>query len=194
MKKFNNIFTFLIIILNFGYLLVFIINKDLVRILMSLLLPLLMMLPIIINKKIKINEYLRFIYNIYVFLLLFLGCIVNLYAKIYFYDSIAHFLFGVASSIFAIYILKQFNKYTKKDTIFNISYILIITLALSALWEIFEFINSKIFSLDVQHVLTTGVNDTMKDIILAFLGSLLFSTFYHYKIKTNDTFINKIIE
>lgn len=194
MKKINNLISVLMIAADLIYLIIFIMNKDLVRILMALLLPLLMFLPLIVKKRIKVNEYLRFIYYVYIFLLLFLGCIVNLYAKIYFYDSLAHFLFGIASSIFALYVLKQFKKYDIKKKTFNISYIIIMTLALSAFWEILEFINSKIFLLDVQHVLTTGVNDTMKDIILALLGSLLFSIFYLYKIKENDKFIDKIIE
>ena len=87
-----------------------------------------------------------------------------------------------------------FNKYDRSSIFFNVFFLLIVTLGLSALWEIFEFTNSKIFDADVQHVLTTGVTDTMRDIILAFLGSILFSTWYIYKAKTNINGFDEFFE
>lgn len=184
MKKINNILTICLSILGIIFMIKYAINKDLSRVIISATLPLLLYIPNII----KINEHLKFIYIIYLFLLLVLGCIFKLYEKIYFYDSIAHFIFGFAGSIIALYILKKSKKYDRKSLIFNIFYILILTLAASALWEIFEFINSIIFNLDVQHVKETGVNDTMEDIILAFLGSILFSIWYCYVIKSNKQY------
>ena len=51
----------------------------------------------------------------------------------------------------------------------------------AGLWETFEFTCDKIFDKDAQRVLLTGVNDTMKDMIVAYIGSLVFILFYSYE-------------
>ena len=53
------------------------------------------------------------------------------------------------------------------------------------------FFNSKYFSdilfnQDAQNVLTTGIHDTMKDMIAAFLGSILFCMVYVYEEKSGN--------
>ena len=45
-------------------------------------------------------------------------------------------------------------------------------------WEIFEFTNDAIFQADAQHVMTTGVDDTMLDMIVALLGSVIVVVIY----------------
>jgi len=193
MKKTNNILSTLIILLDIIFLVKFIGDKEPMRILIAAITPFVILLPLIIKKIFKMNEYLRFTYILLVFILLFLGCVLEFYSKITWYDSIAHFLFGIFSGVFSLIVLKLFNKYTAKNIYFNIFFIITMALGISALWEIWEFTSSKIFEEDIQHVLTTGVNDTMKDIILAFLGSVLFSLWYCYKEKTNDKIIKKIL-
>lgn len=194
MKKLNDVLIFLLSILGIVFMVKYFISGDIVRALISLCLPVLMFLPKLLQKKIKINERLKLIYILYIFFLMVLGCIFKLYTTIYYYDSLAHFSFGVGCPIISFLLLKKFNKYDRSSIFFNVFFLLIVTLGLSALWEIFEFTNSKIFDVDVQHVLTTGVTDTMKDIILAFLGSILFSTWYIYKAKTNINGFDEFFE
>lgn len=186
MKKINNILVILIILIDMICLVFYTVNYNLIKILTCLSLILVILIPNILPKKIKINENIRLIYILYVFSLLLIGSIINLYNKFYYYDSITHFITGFITSLFSLIILNKFNKYNKNSVVFNAIFMISITLSIASLWEIFEFINSKIFMVDVQRVLSTGVNDTMKDIILALLGSILFNIWYIYKNNTND--------
>ena len=61
----------------------------------------------------------------------------------------------------------------------------------ASFWEFFEFISDNIFGKDAQNVLTTGVNDTMMDMILASLGSLTFVITYIFEEFNNKKLIVK---
>ena len=65
----------------------------------------------------------------------------------------------------------------------------------AGIWEIFEFTCDKLFNKDAQHVLTTGVNDTMKDMIVAILGTSSMAIIYLFE-QTNKLklLITKFIE
>ena len=128
--------------------------------------------------KIEIDNKLELIYIIFIILAFLLGSIMKIYSLIYWYDSFVHLLSGVLTAYISIYILKWLNKYNKKDILFNIIFIILITLSVAALWEMTEFTIDKVLGTDVQKVLTTGVNDTIKDMICALLGSILFIVYY----------------
>ena len=143
--------------------------------------------------KIKINDGINFIYIIFIFMAHFLGVICDLYTKIYWFDKFVHFLSGIVSSLVAIYILVKFKK--NKNIFFDILYIIAITLMIASLWEVFEYLASYYFNVDPQKVLLTGVNDTMGDIIVALLGSILVSISYYYEYKYNvNLLIKKFIK
>ena len=63
----------------------------------------------------------------------------------------------------------------------DIIFIIIFTLAIAGLWEFFEFFSDLILKGDAQRVVTSGVTDTMTDMIAAFISSIIFSCIYHYK-------------
>ena len=143
--------------------------------------------------KIKISEGLNLIYIIFIFMAHFLGVICELYNYIYWFDKFVHFLSGVVTSFVAIYLLIKFKK--DKNMFFDILYIITLTLAIAALWEVFEYLSSYYFNLDPQKVALTGVSDTMGDIIVAFLGSILTSISYYFEIKYNyNLLIKKFIK
>ena len=139
--------------------------------------------------KIKISEGINLIYIIFVFMAHFLGVICELYNYIYWFDKFVHFLSGVVTSFVAIYLLIKFKK--DKNMFFDILYIITLTLAIAALWEVFEYLSSYYFNLDPQKVALTGVSDTMGDIIVAFLGSILISVSYYFEIKYNNNLLIK---
>ena len=139
--------------------------------------------------KIKINSAINFIYISFIFIAHFLGVICELYNYIYWFDKFAHFISSIITSLVAIYILTKLNN---KNSIFiNILYIIAFTLMIASLWEIFEYLSSYYFNVDPQKVVLTGVNDTMGDIIVAFLGSILVSICYYFEIKYNYNYLIK---
>lgn len=172
------------------------INGDMYGLLIRLSIIPILFVPQILEKmfSIKINIELITIYTIFIFLSHFLGSIVNLYHQIYWYDSFTHFLSGFVVSFFAFYLLINFKKYNPKSIFFNILFIFSVSLAVAELWEVFEFTSDKLFGKDAQNVLTTGVDDTMKDMIVAGFGSILFCISYLYEeINKKIIFIRKII-
>ena len=133
--------------------------------------------------KIRINEVKNLIYIIFIFMAHFLGVICEFYNYIYWFDKFVHFLSGIVTAFVAIYLLVKFRK--DKNMFFDILVIISLTLAVAAFWEIFEYLSSFYFHMDPQKVLTTGVSDTMGDIIVAFLGSVLVSISYYFENKYN---------
>ena len=123
--------------------------------------------------KIRTTDIEKFIMISFVFVAQFLGVTCELYNSINYFDKFTHFLSGILTSLIALYLLKFYK--IKLNKIFVTVFIISITLAVASMWEIFEFTNSKLFYMDPQRVIKTGVNDTMYDIIVAFLGSIIVS-------------------
>ena len=150
-----------------------------------------MFIPNLLNNllKININYEIELIYLIFIFFGYFLGSILNFYGKITLYDKIIHGLSGIISSILALTILIKSNNYDKNSLWLKIIFIICITLTVAVSWEFFEFINDNIFNKDAQKVITTGVNDTMLDMLMALIGSIIFCIFYIFENKTRKNLI-----
>ena len=136
----------------------------------------------------KYNKNLELVYLIFLFLSYILGFVYDLYDIIYYYDAIVHSLFGLVASIYALPLLRILKKYNSKDKLFNVIFILIVTLSSAAFWEIIEFTIDKLFNSNMQ----ISLNNTMKDIISALLFSILYIIIYLDKTnKIDKLFINK---
>lgn len=186
MKKINNIIIILSLIVELIYFIINpIITVDNILLLLSYI-PVIF-IPRIFNyifkkSKIKITDDIEFAYLIFLILAFLFGSIMGGYSKIYWYDSFTHLLSGVFTAFMAPIVLKWLNRYDKKDIIFNVIYIILVTLSVAVLWECTEFTIDKTLGTDTQKVLTTGVNDTMKDMICALAGSILYSIYYLYSL------------
>ena len=139
--------------------------------------------------KLNISDAIILIYILFIFNAHFLGVTINLYGKIYWFDKYTHFLSGIISSFGAIFILVKSKKNGNRR--FDIFFIISVTLMVAALWEMFEFTSSCLFNVDPQRVKLTGVTDTMEDIIVAFLGSIIVSMMYYFEYKWNNNLLIK---
>lgn len=150
--------------------------------------------PWLIKKVLKyeMSETLKFIYFLFVFIALILGSIYNLYRTISWFDLLAHFLSGIVTCVLALIILKKFDLLKKDLPIFHIVFIIAFSLMIASFWEFFEFLSDKVLKGDTQWVLLTGVDDTMTDMLIAFLSSVIFSVFYYIGSITNKKFIKGI--
>lgn len=199
MKKTNDILIILMIIVNTICMLLSICGKYNSNILVCLSLYLIIFLPRIVRKfSFKVNDLIELIFLLFILFAQLLGSILHFYGIIYWYDSFMHYISGILTSFLAVIILILFNKYDDNDKVFNVIFILSITLMVASLWEIFEFTTDNLLDGDAQRVVATGVTDTMKDIICALLGSILFSFCYLYECLKNKTllikeFIKKLI-
>lgn len=171
-KKINYL---VIVITILGSLVILFINPfNVVNFLKTMAIFLTVLSPFLIDKifKVKLEDKYKLAIISFVFLAHFLGVIVNLYDKLYCYDKVMHFFSGILTAFLSVKIVKSKNKYI------NAILLIIISLAVAALWEIFEYTSSLIFNIDPQKTLETGIHDTMQDIIVAFLGSILVSISY----------------
>jgi len=100
-----------------------------------------------------------------------------------------HLISGIVTAFFGLYILINFRKYDQKSIIFNVLFIIAFVLMIASFWEFFEYFSDMLFNQDAQNVLTTGINDTMKDMVAAFIGSLLFNIMYVYEEKTKSSIL-----
>lgn len=170
-----------------------IITNDVYDMLIALSIIPIMFLPYIIKRmfKVRINDSIIFVYLVFIFFAHFLGSVLNFYNLIRYYDRIAHLISGIVASFGALIVLILCKQYDSKKLIFNIIFIFIFSLAIAGAWELFEFTFDKLFDKDAQHVILTGVDDTMYDIIAAFLGTVLFNIVYIYEEKTQTKILVK---
>lgn len=196
MKKLNNVLIFLCSLaaacffvrdLNVG-------SYD--RLLGDITIPLVLLLPRIFSKlfKIKITSAMELVYVIFIILAQFIGSVVNLYNTVWWYDLFAHFLSGVLTSILALVVLNWFGIYKEKNRGFNFLFIISFTLMIASIWEFLEFGADTLFGMNVQHSLDTGVRDTMEDMLIAFLGSLIVSISYLLENKiAKNGFLKRVV-
>lgn len=106
-----------------------------------------------------------------------LGSVLLLFDTVPYLDKIAHFLSGFLFSTlgFCLYLLlnRQRLKAPFEDALMCASYGVFFSCFVAVLWEIFEFCGFFLLGMDSQHHLTTGVMDTMGDLITCFAGSVL---------------------
>ena len=196
MKKINNFLIFITIFLSI-FSLIFITKTDIYGFFIKLTIIPVLFIPKIFRKILKMNisQGLELAFLIYIFAAQYLGTIIDLYHKVYFYDTLMHFLSGFLVSVVATDILLHFNVYSKKHLLFNCLFILGFSYMIAGSWEFIEFTGDKLFGHDAQNVLTTGVDDTMKDMIVAVLATILYCIIYLYEITNNKKIlIAKYIE
>lgn len=129
--------------------------------------------------KLEISKEVNFIYIIFIFMAHFLGVVCEVYNEVYWFDKFIHFLSGILTAFMALYIIIKFRK--ESNVKFTVLFIIAFSLMCASLWEIFEYLSSYYFSVDPQRVVLTGVTDTMGDIIVAFLGSIIVALSYYYE-------------
>lgn len=154
---------------------------------LSKILTLLCILPLImvpyILDKIKVyhmDEVLIFFYYVFLLLALVMGSILKFYYKIWWFDLFAHFISGAMTSIIAFILLQKNKLINKKYKWFGFLFIILFTISIAAGWEYFEFFCDKLFKSDSQWVMSTGVDDTMTDMLIATLAGILSSFYYLY--------------
>lgn len=155
---------------------------------------LILLAPYIIEKGLKkeLSPMTKKMYVFFVFLAYFIGNVVGGY-KVPYFDKITHLISGIVTSFIGIYFLAKFDKFDKKPS-FDLIFILFTVLAIAAFWEIFEYTGDCLFHSNMQR-LETGVNDTMRDMIMAFSGYLLFVCAYFFEKSSHTKFIiTKFIE
>lgn len=144
----------------------------------------LLLVPLICKKlfKLKLDEVILSSYYIFLILASLFGVFMRFYSIIPWYDDFVHFLSGFLVSYFALFIVRRFDI---KNKVFIVIFIISFSLGIAALWEFFEYFIDILLDKDLQKVVLFGVKDTMNDMLMAFLSSIIFSIGYIFKTKKN---------
>lgn len=180
--KILNIFLIIITLVCSAFTIFGELNQDIVIILKDSSIILTVTLPYIIQKlfKVKINEGLITIWIIFIFLAHYLGVTAEFYNKWPFFDKVTHTMSGILTGYIALVILSHQKT---KNKLFNVLFIVSFSWLCAGIWEVFEFTCNYFFGGDAQRVAATGVSDTMWDMIVAFIGSIIVSIWYILKSK-----------
>ncbi len=178
MKKISWICKFIVVvlcILGIAYAFPMILEGDWYEVGIRLTIILTALVPTMVRKilHLKISYTMELVYLLFIIFGHFIGSILGIYNEIPHYDKIMHTLSGVLTSFVALIVLNNINQYKFKNVIFNIVFMIVFSLAVAGIWEIFEFTNDILFQADAQRVAISGVNDTMLDMIVALFGSIL---------------------
>lgn len=189
-KKFNEVIIIIIIIIALFLGFISLLNGNIGLFLRNLYIIPILFFPILSRKLFKngMRYIIESLYLIFVFFALYLGYLLNIYNIIDGYDKFIHTLFGLVTSLYALKILKVNNINNLK---FNIIFIISFTMLGATIWEMVEFFKDKLIGGDDQGVNLTGVDDTMIDMIVSFLCSLIFCIAYTYEEKTHKNFFIK---
>lgn len=186
------------------------IKGNITNIFLSIITYILFILTDILSKKINISYNSKILIYIFLYTSNILGEVYSLYAKISYFDLIAHFLSGIViSSIAFDIIIKE-----KIKKVLKIIFVLSIPLAVASLWEVTEFtidrllkkdmqkdtiineitsvkfslnnkdpitkkvdfvkVNHEDFTKDYGGYIDIGLFDTMEDIIMCTIGTIVF--------------------
>lgn len=147
-------------------------------------------IPILIGKYLHINPMWELLVSVPI-LFHVVGGILGLYVKIPWWDVLTHFMSSVTVCLFAVYCMIVVDAYFAEISFtmpIVIIFVVMISLAGGALWEIGEYISDKIFGTHEQK----GLDDTMKDLIVDLLGGLAVSLGAAYIIKKRGGYENII--
>ena len=128
---------------------------------------------------VRTSAIIEIIFLIFLFISSILGSLFHFYEFVDYFDKFAHLLSGIVTAILGIIMLKKWRIKSKHQLSFDIILMNILSLAIASAWEIYEFVASKALNSDLQRVGASGVTDTVHDMIVALIGSLMVSVMYH---------------
>ena len=104
-----------------------------------------------------------------------LGSCLDFYARFPGYDKLMHMLSGALVSVLCILLycaLKPGHRVGREDLLLALAFTFFGSMAVAGLWELAEYAINLVTGRDVQHVLDTGVGDTMQDMLVCMIGTI----------------------
>ena len=136
--------------------------------------------------KDKVSDLVLWVFCVFAFLASFLGTVMGLYARIWWYDLVMHAASGYLVSYLGLFIACKLADVRTLHPALTMTVCFAVSLAVAGLWEIFEFATDQIFDGVAQGFPITAadgtvfrsVNDTMEDMICGACGATAFAAHY----------------
>ena len=123
----------------------------------------------------KLVHQLDFIILAFTLIAYPLGSCLDFYARFPGYDKLMHMLSGAFVSVLCILLycaLKPERRIGRGDFWLALLFTFFGSMAVAGLWELAEYAINLVTGRDVQHVLDTGVGDTMQDMLVCMIGTI----------------------
>lgn len=148
-----------------------------------------LLIPVIVRRlSIQYPAKLYIVFFVFMILSYDFGFVYHGYAHIHHYDKLMHFLSGVLITIIGFciyyYLRRPGPDFFEEKWIITFTYALFFSLFVAVIWEICEFAGFVLLGHDSQGTLTTGVFDTMQDLISCLAGSLISVSSYIVTVKS----------
>lgn len=141
------------------------------------------------------------VYEIYILAIIFmflasvLGSAYRFYDHVLYWDKYVHCFSGVLGAEVAYLLfclLKKIQIVNKEDHSVMYVFINAVNIMIAALWELFEYAGLVFFDYDGIRHYTTGVHDSMTDILVCIIGGLVttFFIYRYYKTGKDNIFSN----
>lgn len=168
----------------------------LLYLIMCILIP--PVLEMILPKFIKLTDTIRCPFLIFSAFAMIGGHTMHFYSFPYF-DKILHTTSGILISILIAMIYAYLNNSidvkNTKEKIIQYLFINGTNAMIAFIWELFEFSLLVFFNIDSINHYTTGVYDSITDMLVAFIGGIIVTLFIDYYHRTKkDNIITKIIK
>ena len=122
---------------------------------------------------------LAIVLEAFIFCAFTLGTALRWYTKIWWYDLLMHGLSGLLFSLFglcAYYLLREEKERSPRaDGWLSTAFSFCFSMMIAGMWEIIEYVLFLITGYDSQNVPTTGVGDTMEDMMICLAGAAVFA-------------------
>lgn len=167
------------------------------------LMILVIFIPVLVDRivHVRVTRLMEILFVSFCFSSLILGDVVDFYGRFNWWDDLLHGISGMLLGIVGYSVINIFNKIennTIKFTPFFVSiWVVCFALALGSLWEIMEFVTDGLFGLNSQqYLLGSGtfddteplvgheaLRDTMQDLMLDLLGSLVIAVIGFFELR-----------
>lgn len=106
-----------------------------------------------------------------------IGTALGVYQMLPYYDKVVHTLSGVLFSFLGLLLfsrLKPERRISSEELPLAVIFSFSFSMMIAAVWELYEYTVSLLTPMDPQNVLTTGIHDTMLDMLVCLVGAALF--------------------
>lgn len=127
--------------------------------------------------RLQRSEQMDFMILLFILLAFPCGSVLEFFQLIPHYDKICHTLSGVFVSMLALALFLTVcpeHRVTRENLLLALLFVFAVSMAVAGLWEICEYFVHLITGRDVQRVAATGVSDTMQDMIVCMIGTLVY--------------------
>ncbi len=137
-------------------------------------------LVVLLNRKLSLGlpYYLIALMCLHAVLSQDMGTSLGFYGKFSWWDSSVHFFFGFLAAGALYYMYPRLKG--GKPNVLDMIVMVLLVISFAAIWEVYEYVAGAVLNSDMQDVnslMARGLNpisDTMMDITVAFIGSLVF--------------------